>query len=43
VDSDCDVAGMMVLERLAALEDSKLLKARRDRFVDDACLAPWSR
>jgi hypothetical protein len=28
------VAGMTVLEWLAALEDIKLLKARRDRFVD---------
>jgi hypothetical protein len=28
------VAGMTILERLAALEDIKLLKARRDRFVD---------
>jgi hypothetical protein len=26
--------GMTVLERLAALEDIKLLKARRDRFLD---------
>jgi hypothetical protein len=34
VHSDRDVADMAVLERLAALEDITLLKARRDRFVD---------
>jgi len=28
------VADMTILERLAALEDIKLLKARRDRFLD---------
>lgn len=27
-------AGLTVLERLEAIEDIKLLKARRDRFVD---------
>jgi hypothetical protein len=34
VDSDRYVASMTVLEQLAALEDIKLRKARRDRFVD---------
>jgi SnoaL-like domain len=34
VEPDQLVAAMTVLERLAALEDIKLLKARRDRFVD---------
>lgn len=34
VEPDPQVSGMGVLERLAALEDIKLLKARRDRFVD---------
>jgi hypothetical protein len=34
MEPEPSVASMTILERLAALEDIKLLKARRDRFVD---------
>lgn len=34
MDVDQHSAGMSILERLEAMEEIKLLKARRDRFVD---------